>query len=1232
MKFPLFALCLALTGFALPAEAQITPDQTLGAENSTVQITSPGQVQINGGAIRGANLFHSFEQFSILESQAAYFSNPSGIANIFSRVTGSDPSHIFGTLGVLGDANLFLLNPNGVIFGPNARLDLTGAFTASTAESFILPGGEAFSAVNPNGAPLLTVDVPLNVGLRFGSGATGAVVNEGSLNSGANLNLIGRSVVNTGVLKGKNVELLGVAEAIAQVDLGADGSLTGVVQDESVGEIAVTGLPETLPSEIGAVAATPGSTVVSGTVEGVEAVQVWGDRVALTNADIKAKNIQAGGDYRGEGSVLNASRTVVDEGSSLTGERVIVWAEDLTLMAGQITAPGGFVEVSGREQLVFRGQVEADTLLLDPRNITISSAPSTAGVGAALPDIFASDFAATDITINAADLESQSGTIILEATNDIILADSLDFVSGGDITWIADSDGDGIGTIIGTAERIHTNGRDIKLVAAEMEGLEIFTEGGEIFMQSTHGDIVGREIETEDPFGANNIEIRSAGNIDLEQIDASSFFGDGGEVDIFAEGDVRVRRDIKTDALFGGGNDITVTANGDIELNGEIISFGEDSNGDIKITSNNSSVTIERASLISGDVALEQDVIDFIVQNTIPTPNIDSSINSIKNLESNDDAGSIEINAVDSINLNEVAILNYGSRSAETTNGEIKFQGTSGNFVDVNLDTVFINNETYSGDAKNIIFDSVNNLNASNTHIILEMHRRADSSDSSSPDIIVNAIGLIYLSDGSYLSNENRSPQPTGNIIIAAKDLKVENSLISASTDSISTSGTGGLVQLIVHDDVIVSGRTVDESIPDFAAIASISLSPAQAGDIEIFASNVTIMNGAAISALAATDDGYAGNVTIQASEAITVSDNSLISVDTRSTEDSGNIKLTANRLAVAGDSAVTASAFDIGDGGNVTVVSDQITVDDRSQIATISNNSGDAGNVILITQNLDVSNNSALSVSSDPLSEEAQVAIVRTNALAEAAVLFTEGTILAVTPLATGNGGGNAGTLNINTNQIRLSNQSQIVGESSSGNGGNLNINAQDLVLLRFNSSISTTAGTAQAGGNGGNITINAPFIIGVPTENSDITANAFSGSGGNININAVAIYGLGFRPFLTPLSDITASSQLGVQGTVILNLTGADLSQSLTALPSEPVNTEVAQGCQAIGRGATVDLLVIGNSHELIQNGSINTDGITARWLSLDLIEAAPANPTTEAPQPEPEIIAVQIHNCNG
>jgi filamentous hemagglutinin family protein len=147
--------------------AQIAPDATLGAESSTVTPIDQLRERIDGGAMRGANLFHSFREFNIGEGRAVYFSNPSQIQNILTRVTGSNPSNIFGTLGVSGNANLFLINPNGIIFGRDAQLDLRGSFIASAASSIKFAGGAQFSATNPAAPPLLTVSVP--VGLQFGA-------------------------------------------------------------------------------------------------------------------------------------------------------------------------------------------------------------------------------------------------------------------------------------------------------------------------------------------------------------------------------------------------------------------------------------------------------------------------------------------------------------------------------------------------------------------------------------------------------------------------------------------------------------------------------------------------------------------------------------------------------------------------------------------------------------------------------------------------------------------------------------------------------------------------------------------------------------------------------------------------------------------------------------------------------------------------------------------------------
>ncbi|MFL9457782.1 filamentous hemagglutinin N-terminal domain-containing protein [Tolypothrix campylonemoides VB511288_2] len=146
------------TNYAIAQELKLVPDNTLGTESSTVTEIDSQTYKIEGGATRGVNLFHSFSQFHVGEGQQVYFANPSGIENILSRVTGIDPSKIFGKLGVEGNANLFLMNPNGIIFGKNASLDVRGSFVATTANAIEFGDRGFFSASNPNTPPLLTIN------------------------------------------------------------------------------------------------------------------------------------------------------------------------------------------------------------------------------------------------------------------------------------------------------------------------------------------------------------------------------------------------------------------------------------------------------------------------------------------------------------------------------------------------------------------------------------------------------------------------------------------------------------------------------------------------------------------------------------------------------------------------------------------------------------------------------------------------------------------------------------------------------------------------------------------------------------------------------------------------------------------------------------------------------------------------------------------------------------------
>ena len=447
---------------SLYARAQIVPDRTLGDESSlvvpNVEIEGKKSERVEGGAIRGNNLFHSFQEFNIDAGRGAYFANPSAIENIFTRVTGANPSEIFGTLGVLGNANLFFLNPNGIIFGANASLDLRGSFVATTADSIIFPDGKEFNATNPDVPPLLTVEVQQPIGLKF-EGESGIITNAANLAvaSRQTLSLSGSEVEHTGKLTapGGRVEVLGT-ETVALLD--------NATIDVSSG--------------------TGGGTVL------------------------------IGGDFQGTGRVPNAKRTYVGNNVTINadalingnGGKVIIWSDEVTGFYGQINARGGIesgdggsVEVSSKEHLIFRGKVDTSavnglpgTLFLDPTNIIIADgsgdeagdgtdtfAGNNSGVVGSILTAPLSEIDDTaPTTIYESELEGLSGdtNIVLQATNDITLQDlsdnGLNLAAGaGVIAFSADADRDGVGDFVmedSVADTIFTNGRDIAISGANL--------------------------------------------------------------------------------------------------------------------------------------------------------------------------------------------------------------------------------------------------------------------------------------------------------------------------------------------------------------------------------------------------------------------------------------------------------------------------------------------------------------------------------------------------------------------------------------------------------------------------------------------------------------------------------------------------------------------------------------------------------------------------------------------
>ena len=226
--------CTALIYLATVSltQAQVVEDDTL---STNVTTKDNRNFAIDGGEKRGGNLFHSFKEFSIPTNGSATFKNSLAIQNIFSRVTGLSPSKIDGLIKNNGSANLFLLNPQGVIFGENAVLDLGGSLITSTAESLLFEDGQEFSTKDTNSKPLLTVSTPL--GLQFGK-TPASITNKSQFQipNPFNPSRTDKLKVGLSVLAGKTLALIGgdilidggvVTAPAGRIELGsvADNSL-----------------------------------------------------------------------------------------------------------------------------------------------------------------------------------------------------------------------------------------------------------------------------------------------------------------------------------------------------------------------------------------------------------------------------------------------------------------------------------------------------------------------------------------------------------------------------------------------------------------------------------------------------------------------------------------------------------------------------------------------------------------------------------------------------------------------------------------------------------------------------------------------------------------------------------------------------------------------------------------------------------------------------------------------
>lgn len=382
-----------------------------------------------------------------------------------------------------------------------------------------------------------------------------------------------------------------------------------------------------------------------------------------------------------------------------------------------------------------------------------------------------------------------------------------------------------------------------------------------------------------------------------------------------------------------------------------------------------------------------------------------------------------------------------------------------------------------------------------------------------------------------------------GDLSIQTRTLRITN----GARISVSSEGRGATGNLTVSANDI---RLVGFLDTPFGAAASGltadmgSAATGQGGDLQVLANRIRLRDGAQISS-GTFGAGNAGSVLMQA-EAIDLEGGSVLPsgifapVDFGASGRGGQLTLQTERLRIREGAQVATSTLGSGNAGNLRVeatesvqlVGQSPNGDPSGLFASALSGTGAGGNLTVNTDGLVVQDGASVSVRNS----------------------FGQGV-----PIPPSQGA--AGNLDITARTIQLRDRATLTAETLAGDRGNIRLRADQLILRR-NSRISTNA---QGAASGGNIQLGlSGFLVTVPTENNDITANAVLGNGGQVDITARSLIGIEPRPTLTAFSDITASSEFGISGVIRINTRALDPVQQVAALPETPGTPELLQGCQ--------------------------------------------------------------------
>ncbi len=1009
-------------------QAQVSTDGTVNT-----QVNQNGNVaEITGGETRGSNLFHSFQDFSVPTGNEAFFDNASDISNIFSRVTGGNISNIDGLIRANGSASLFLINPAGIIFGENARLDIGGSFYGSSASSILFEDGE-FSAVDNLEQPVLTINAPIGLSFRDEPGDIvnrSRVDNSGlEVRAGEDLALLGGDINLEGglITASEGTITLGGLNATGEIDITETNSFAFPE------EIAKSNVSLTQQARVDVRGAVGGSIQVNANnLEILETSNFW----AGIPENSGSPNVQSG-DVN-----FNLNNLIASGNSNIRNEtlgignagNINITTENLNLTEGAAIVASTFGQGDGGDvNINATGDVSIDRdfggiystvgIRKDEREPNVANVVGDAG----------------DITISANSFSLTNGGRILTKTAGVgnagdVTINAVEQVSidGQGTIPIEANDGSTFNLATAILTQVELEDEASNTFAGQGNAGNIEINTGSLLVTSAEGQPFGPQINTDNRGGVGN-----AGNVNLNATDS-----------IVLEGTSQVNTEIGENAS-GDAGDINLTANSlSMNNNSQLLALtkGQGNAGNVNLE-------IADSVVISGGAEIRTQILETAAGNggdiSITTNSLtvkeDSQLLTSSNGEGN--PGDINVLATGQImlegNNNQQLQLNTQLREnaiAEQA-GNIEIQADSLSLSDRAL---LITSTRGNGNAGNISIQ-VNSFSLDNRSELSSVAR----GNGNSGDINLEIADSLVISGRANINTQiaGGATGTAGNVSIAANTLKILQEpfepLDGGNRASILADnqgeGNAGNISIEANESVLLKNGILSSTIIDDNASDNTS---GQSGNISINSPQVSLTDNAVISVSTAGSGGTGegGNIEIN-SEAISVDNYSLIAASNRTnlSQGPGNITLNSDRVTLSNGGIINATTASDDEGGQININSQILEIFSGGVLQTATEGDGRAGDI-----NLNIS---------DRIIFDGRNAPDRPPEFDFADPILKN--LLGKTGIFAGTSGDAAsrgGNINIDSNVIVAfpDGNNDILANSQQGQGGNIRINAKSLLGIQ--------------------------------------------------------------------------------------------------------------------------------------------------------------------------------------